>query len=51
MALASARGAKATHVSINHANTGGLRFWEKMGFADLIPGGMPQGRTVWKGRA
>jgi hypothetical protein len=43
MALA---GAKATHVAINPANTGGLAFWEKMGFTDL----MPPGRTVWKGR-
>jgi GNAT superfamily N-acetyltransferase len=51
MALAGARGAKATHVAINHANTGGLKFWEKMGFADLVVDGLPQERTIWKGRA
>jgi GNAT superfamily N-acetyltransferase len=51
IALASACGAKATHVAINNANTGGLRFWEKMGFADLVVDGLPAGRTIWKGRA
>jgi GNAT superfamily N-acetyltransferase len=51
MALAAARGAKATHVAINRANTGGIAFWGKMGFAELALDGSPQGRTVWKGRA
>jgi GNAT superfamily N-acetyltransferase len=51
MAIADARGAKATHVAINRANTGGITFWGKMGFAELALDGLPQGRTVWKGRA
>jgi len=50
-ATASARGAKAIHVAVNRANTGGLGFWRKMGFADLALDGLPEGRTVWMGRA
>ena len=51
IAAASAQGAKALHVAINRANTGALEFWGKMGFADLALDGLPQGRTVWMGRA
>jgi GNAT superfamily N-acetyltransferase len=51
MALAGARGAKAVHVAINRANTGAIRFWEKMGFAEFALDGLPEGRTVWRGRA
>ena len=48
--VARARGATAVHVAINRANTGGAEFWTKMGFADLALDGLPDGRTVWKGR-
>ena len=43
-------GAKATHVGINRANVGAIRFWERMGFSDLPVEGLPEGRTIWKGR-
>lgn len=49
--VARARGANAIHVAINRANTGGAEFWRKMGFADLADKGLPEGRTIWKGRA
>ncbi len=49
--VASAQGAKAIHVAINRANNGAAEFWRKMGFADLALDGLPEGRTVWKGRA
>ena len=49
--LANARGAKALHVAVNRANTGGARFWRKMGFTDLALDGLPEGRTLWQGRA
>jgi GNAT superfamily N-acetyltransferase len=51
MAIAGARGTTATHVAINRANAGGIAFWGKMGFVELALDGLPQGRTVWKGRA
>ena len=50
-AAASAQGAKAMHVAINRANTGAIEFWGKMGFADLILDGLPEGRTVWRAKA
>lgn len=49
--VARTRGARAIHVAINRANTGGAAFWRKMGFADLADKGLPEGRTIWKGRA
>jgi GNAT superfamily N-acetyltransferase len=49
--IARARGTNAIHVAINRANTGGAEFWRKMGFADLADKGLPEGRTIWKGRA
>ena len=49
MAIAGARAANAAHVAINRDNAGAIKFWGKMGFADLA--GLPQGRTIWKGRA
>lgn len=49
--VARARGARAAHVAINRANTGGAEFWRKMGFADLADNGLLEGRTIWKGRA
>ena len=49
--IANDRGAKAIHVAINRANIGAVEFWRKMGFADLALDGLPEGRTVWKGRA
>jgi GNAT superfamily N-acetyltransferase len=49
--LAIARGATALHVAVNRANIGGARFWRKMGFADLALDGLPEGRTLWQGRA
>jgi GNAT superfamily N-acetyltransferase len=49
--VASAHGAKAIHVAINRANIGAAAFWRKMGFSDLALDGVPEGRTVWKGRA
>ena len=49
-ALARARGATALHVATNRANTGSVVFWRKMGFADLVLDGLPQGRTLWMGR-
>jgi len=49
--LANARGAKALHIAVNRANIGGARFWRKMGFADLALNGLPEGRTLWQGRA
>jgi GNAT superfamily N-acetyltransferase len=49
--VASAPGAKAIHVAINRANVGAAEFWRKMGFEDSALDGLPEGRTVWKGRA
>lgn len=49
--VASTRGAKALHVAANRANVGGARFWRAMGFADLALDGLPEGRTLWQGRA
>jgi GNAT superfamily N-acetyltransferase len=43
-------GASALHAGINHANTGALAFWPKMGFSDIPLEGVPPGRTVWMGR-
>jgi len=43
-------GGTATHVGINRANVGAVRFWDKMGFADVSLDGLPEGRTIWKGR-
>ncbi len=43
-------GATATHVAVNRANSGALQFWDRMGFSDLPAEGLPQGRTIWKGR-
>jgi GNAT superfamily N-acetyltransferase len=48
--LASARGAKALNVAVNRANIGGAGFWRKMGFVDLALDGLPEGRTLWRGR-
>jgi GNAT superfamily N-acetyltransferase len=50
LAAASRYGGKATHVAINRANVGAVRFWGKMGFADLPLAGLAEGRTIWKGR-
>jgi GNAT superfamily N-acetyltransferase len=50
-AAASVQGAKALHVAINRANTGAIGFWRKMRFADLALDELPQGRTIWMGRA
>jgi GNAT superfamily N-acetyltransferase len=41
---------KPAHVAVNRANLGAMRFWERMGFADLTLDGLPEGRTIWKGR-
>ena len=49
--LANAQGAKALHVAVNRANIGATSFWRKMGFADLALDGLPEGRTLWQGRA
>lgn len=50
-AAASALGATALHVAVNRANAGGVAFWRKIGFAELALEGVPEGRTVWMGRA
>jgi len=50
MSEARLRGAKALHVAVNRANIGAVKFWRKMGFADLAPEGRPEGRTLWLGR-
>jgi len=49
--VASTRGAKALHVAVNRANIGAAKFWRKMGFVDLALDGLPEGRTLWLGRA
>ena len=49
-ALARARGATALHVATNRDNLGSAAFWRRMGFADLVLAGLPQGRTAWMGR-
>lgn len=43
-------GARATHVGVNRANSGALRFWERLGFRDLPRDGLSEGRTIWMGR-
>jgi ribosomal protein S18 acetylase RimI-like enzyme len=48
--LATARGATAIHVAVNHANARAVHFWRKLAFAELGPAGLPHGRTVWMGR-
>jgi GNAT superfamily N-acetyltransferase len=48
---ASAQGASGIHVAINPVNIRAAGFWSRMGFADLALDGLPEGRTVWKGRA
>jgi GNAT superfamily N-acetyltransferase len=50
LALASQHGGRAMHVAINRVNIGAIRFWGKMGFADLPLGEPPAARTIWKGR-
>src|SRR5579871_2108611 len=50
LAVASKDGDLATHVAINRANTGAMRFWDKMGFADLPVDVTHSRRTIWKGR-
>jgi GNAT superfamily N-acetyltransferase len=49
--VASTRGAKALHVAVNRANSGATGFWRKIGFTDLALDGLPEGRTLWLGRA
>jgi hypothetical protein len=39
------------HVAVNRANDGAIRFWSKMVFVNLPYDGLPEGRTVWMGRA
>jgi GNAT superfamily N-acetyltransferase len=51
LSAASRLGARAAHVAINRDNAGALRFWERMGFADLPRDGWSEGRTIWKGRS
>ena len=48
---ASAQDAKAIHVAINRANVGAAGFWRKMGFAEVALDGLPEGRTLWMGKA
>jgi GNAT superfamily N-acetyltransferase len=48
--VAGERGRRAMHVAINRDNAGAVEFWGRMGFADLALQGLPEGRTVWKGR-
>jgi GNAT superfamily N-acetyltransferase len=50
-AAASEAGAKAMHVAVNRANDGAIRFWSKMAFVNLPYDGLPEGRSVWMGRA
>jgi GNAT superfamily N-acetyltransferase len=50
LTAASKSGAEALHVAVNRCNAGALRFWDKMGFVDLAVEGLPEGRTIWKGR-
>jgi len=50
LALAGKCAARALHVPINRMNLRAIRFWGRMGFADLALDGLPEGRTVWKGR-
>ena len=50
LALAGKCGARALHVATNRANLRAMRFWDRMGFAELVLDGLPEGRTVWKGR-
>lgn len=51
LAIRGNLGGSATHVAVNRANVGALRFWEKMSFFDLPAEGPPDGRTIWKGRS
>jgi GNAT superfamily N-acetyltransferase len=50
LVVANEHGAKSLHVGINRANVGAVEFWGRMGFDDLVLEGLPEGRTVWKGR-
>jgi GNAT superfamily N-acetyltransferase len=40
---------KGIHVGANRANTRAIRFWGKIGFAELTVEGDAKGRTVWMG--
>ena len=43
------RGVKGIHVGVNRANKRAIRFWGKIGFAELSLEGDAKGRTVWMG--
>jgi hypothetical protein len=36
---------------VNRNNENAVRFWTKLGFAELTGADIPDGRTVWLGRA
>lgn len=46
---ASGRGVRATHVGVNRANEGAIRFWRTRGFEMLAFEGLTVGRTLWMG--
>ena len=39
------------HVAVNRNNENAVRFWTKLGFAELTGADIPDGHTVWLGRA
>lgn len=47
--IAAEYGVKGIHVGVNRANKRAIRFWGKIGFAELSLEGDAKGRTVWMG--
>lgn len=48
--IAVEHGVKGIHVGVNRANKRAIRFWGKIGFAELSIEGVAKGRTVSMGR-
>lgn len=47
----TAQNAGPIHVAVNNANENARHFWTKLGFAELAGADIPDGRTIWLGRA
>ena len=47
---ASGRDVQATHVGVNRANEGAIRFWQARGFEATALEDQAAGRTLWMGR-
>jgi GNAT superfamily N-acetyltransferase len=51
LSVAATQGIGPMHVGVNRANTGSVRFWNRVGFVELDIPDARAGRTIWMGRA